>query len=79
MFRVLLIAAALAGVCMIASIVLLDILRMVLAYKLTGSEQAFFVVSFCLVGALVGAIAGATGAIVQAIHQEKGTNERKQR
>jgi hypothetical protein len=42
------------------------------------SERLMVTVAFLSLGALVGAIAGATGAIVQAIQQQKTSSERKQ-
>jgi hypothetical protein len=45
---------------------------------LSPNERLVLTASFLLFGALVGTIAGATSAIVEAIHQEKKTSERKQ-
>jgi hypothetical protein len=66
-------AAAVGFVCVAGSILLNG---MHLHSILSANERLFLSASFLLVGALIGAIAGATGAIVEAIHQQKKTTER---
>ena len=75
MSRVLYMAFAVGFVCTVAAFLLNG---MHLHTILGPSERLMMTVAFLSLGALVGAIAGATGAIVQAIHQQKTTNERNQ-
>ena len=75
MSRVLYIAFAIGFICAVAAFFLNG---MHLHSILGPSERLLVTLAFLSLGALVGAIAGATGAIVEAIRQQKQINERKQ-
>ena len=75
MSRVLYMAFAIGFICAVAAFLLNG---MHLHSILGPSERLLVTLAFLSLGALVGAIAGATGAIVEAIRQQKQINERKQ-